>query len=71
MGYAIALFPISTLLASAMAVRKVVEAILRDGSTQSLSEEIMTFGQFNELIDLKAFLQLMDGTSMPNQGGKR
>jgi 2-methylisocitrate lyase-like PEP mutase family enzyme len=71
MGYAIALFPISTLLASAMAVRKVVEAILRDGSTQSLSGEIMTFGQFNELIGLKAFFQLMDGASMPNQGGKR
>jgi len=71
MGYAIALFPISTLLASAMAVRKVVETILRDGSTQSLSGEIMTFGQFNELIGLEAFFQLMDGAPMPNQGGKR
>jgi 2-methylisocitrate lyase-like PEP mutase family enzyme len=71
MGYAIVLFPISTLLGSAMAVRKVVEAILRDGSTQSLSGEIMTFGQFNELIGLKAFFQLMDGAPMPNQGGKR
>ncbi|HSO62338.1 MAG TPA: isocitrate lyase/PEP mutase family protein [Desulfobacterales bacterium] len=71
MGYAIALFPISTLLASAMAVRKVVEAILRDGSTHSLSGEIMTFGQFNELIGLETFFQLMDGAPMPNQGGKR
>ena len=71
MGYAIALFPISILLAAAKAVRKVAETILRDGSTQFLSEEIMTFEQFNELIGLKAFSQLIDGASMPNQGGIR
>ncbi len=71
MGYAIALFPISTLLASAQAVYKVVETILRQGSTQSLSGELMTFGPFNELIGLKEYSQLMEGATLSNPGGRQ
>ena len=71
MGYAVALFPISTLLAAAFAVRKSVEAILRDGGTQALSGELMRFGQFNELIGLEEYSQLMNGGRPPKEGGRR
>jgi 2-methylisocitrate lyase-like PEP mutase family enzyme len=71
MGYAVALFPISTLLASARAVRDVIGAILRDGGTQSVSGELMTFEPFNELIGLKEYSRLMESAHLPNQGGKQ
>jgi 2,3-dimethylmalate lyase len=55
MGYAVAQCPMSTLLASTLAVRKSVEALLRDGGTQALSGELMSFRHFNELIGLEEY----------------
>ena len=49
----------------------VVEAILRDGGTQALSGELMRFGQFNELIGLEEYSQLMNGGRPPKEGGRR
>lgn len=69
MGYALALFPISTLLAAAHAVRKAVASILQDGGTQNLQGELMTFGQFTDQIGLKEYAQLMGGSRNPHQGG--
>ncbi len=62
MGYAVALFPISTLLAAAYAARRVVTALLRDGGTSGLQHEMMSFEQFKDLIGLKAYARLMDAT---------
>ncbi|MCU0561656.1 MAG: isocitrate lyase/PEP mutase family protein [Desulfobacterales bacterium] len=71
MGYAVALFPISTLLAAAHAVRRLVATLLRDGGTHALSEEMMRFGQFTDLIGLKQYAEFMDRESIPPEGGRK
>ena len=59
-GFSIALFPISTLLAASRSVGKVARAIMTDGSTKSLSDEMMTFGEFNQVVDLERYLALQN-----------
>ena len=69
MGYAIALFPISTLFAAAHAVRRTVAALLRDGTTNAVRDSMFDFAQFNDLIGLSGYAALIGGKSNSLQGG--
>ncbi len=58
MGYAVALYPISGLLLAAKGLRRLAEAFKRDGSSGRLLAELMSFDEFNELIDVRSYLEL-------------
>lgn len=56
MGYAVAIYPISTLLTAARSVRRVVEAFKTEGTSLSRIDDMMNFREFNELIGVKDYL---------------
>jgi 2-methylisocitrate lyase-like PEP mutase family enzyme len=58
MGYRIALYPISALLLAAKKLTDLAAAFMREGGPQGLQDEMMDFGEFNDLIDLTAYLEL-------------
>ncbi|MEW6262020.1 MAG: oxaloacetate decarboxylase [Thermodesulfobacteriota bacterium] len=58
LGYAVALYPISALLAAAAAVRRTAEALKQQGSTAALAREMISFSEFNEIIGLDRYLAL-------------
>ncbi len=58
MGYAIAIYPISALLLVARKLRELSAAFLRHGTSADLTPQMMDFAEFNDLIDLKAYLEL-------------
>jgi carboxyvinyl-carboxyphosphonate phosphorylmutase len=60
LGYAIALFPISTLLAATQAVQKTVRALTEQGTTKGMEQGMADFSYFNELIGLKTYLEISD-----------
>ena len=55
LGYAIALYPSSTLFAAAESARAIAELLLRDGTTRNGLDRILEFGAFNELVGLSAW----------------
>lgn len=58
MGFAIAIYPISGLLLAARKLGDLASVFLRDGSSESMIPEMMNFGQFNELIDVRSYMKL-------------
>jgi 2,3-dimethylmalate lyase len=52
LGYRIVIFPISTLLAATKAVRAALAEIRTTGTPLRLMEELVPFGEFNEMIGL-------------------
>lgn len=58
MGYAIAIFPISTLLAAVHTVRKVVDELNSRGTAAGMADSMIDFSTFNELIGLEDYLAL-------------
>lgn len=56
LGYAVAIFPISTLLGAARTVQRIADALGRDGSSAALTEQMMTFEGFNDLIGVRDYL---------------
>lgn len=60
MGYAIAIFPISTLLAATHAVQNVVRALTEQGTTRDMEQDMAQFSYFNELIGLKTYLDIAE-----------
>lgn len=55
LGYAIALFPSSTLFAAARSAREIAGLLARDGTTRNGLDRIMEFGEFNEVVGLSAW----------------
>ena len=55
LGYAIALYPSSTLFAAARSAREIAELLERDGTTRNGLDRIMEFGEFNEVVGLAAW----------------
>jgi 2-methylisocitrate lyase-like PEP mutase family enzyme len=52
LGYAIALFPSSSLFAAARSAREVAEALAAEGTTAGILERLEPFGDVNDLLDL-------------------
>ena len=58
MGYRIALFPLSALFAATFAIKNVLSELKQTGSTQNGRKQMVTFGEFNNLVDLQRYMEL-------------
>lgn len=58
MGYRIALFPLSALFAATFAIQSVLSELKQTGSTQNGRKQMVTFGEFNNLVDLQRYMEL-------------
>ncbi|PWU82315.1 MAG: carboxyvinyl-carboxyphosphonate phosphorylmutase [Candidatus Nitrosopolaris wilkensis] len=58
MGYNIALFPLSALYASTFAIMKVFSELKKTGSTEHGRGMMVTFNEFNKLVDLQRYMEL-------------
>jgi methylisocitrate lyase len=63
LGYAIALYPSSTLFAAARSAREIAELLVRDGTTRNGLDRIMEFGEFNEVLGLSAWQEEEEGAA--------
>lgn len=52
-GYSVATFPLSAIYAAAHGVKVVMEALLKNGSTSSSTDKMITFTGFNSLVGLE------------------
>jgi 2-methylisocitrate lyase-like PEP mutase family enzyme len=60
LGYALALYPLSALLAATRAVREVLEGLRRDGTTLADAAGMATYAEFSEVVRLDHFRALDD-----------
>ncbi len=58
MGYRIAVFPLSGLYAAAFAIREVFTELRKTGTTKQGRKMMVTFKEFNKLVDLQRYLEL-------------
>ena len=58
LGFSIGVFPLSGLFASAFAMKKVFEELHRSGSTSREREKMITFEEFNRLVNLQKYIDL-------------
>ena len=58
MGYNVALFPLSALYASTYAILKVFSELKKTGTTEHGREMMVTFNEFNKLVDLQRYMEL-------------
>jgi 2,3-dimethylmalate lyase len=55
LGYAIALYPSSTLFAAARSAREIAEILKRDGTTRGELDRLLPFDELNEVVGLAAW----------------
>jgi 2-methylisocitrate lyase-like PEP mutase family enzyme len=69
LGYALALYPLSALLAATRAVREVLQGLRRDGTTLADAASMATYAEFSEVVRLDHFRALDDrfGTGDSNR----
>lgn len=65
MGYALALYPLSTLFAAARATREVLRGLKTNGNTFSDSARMLSYAEFSETVRLDQFLSLQDRFGPP------
>jgi 2,3-dimethylmalate lyase len=58
MGYNVALFPLSALYAATHAILKVFSELKKTGTTEHGREMMVTFNEFNKLVDLQRYMEL-------------
>ena len=58
LGFKIVVAPIETLMATALAVRELAEAMLRDGRVDHLSDRMVSFAELKELLGVADWLAL-------------
>jgi 2,3-dimethylmalate lyase len=58
LGFRIGVFPLSGLFASAFAMKQVYEELHRSGSTSKEREKMITFEEFNKLVNLQKYIDL-------------
>ncbi|HZD36740.1 MAG TPA: oxaloacetate decarboxylase [Nitrososphaeraceae archaeon] len=58
LGFRIGVFPLSGLFASAFAMKQVFEELYRTGSTAREREKMITFQEFNKLVNLQRYIDL-------------
>ena len=71
MGYAIALYPVSTLFASALAVQKIAAAMVEKGTSRPVWNDMMSFAEFNNVIGLHEFEALMENPCSLKKDGEQ
>ena len=60
MGYCLALYPLSTLFTATRAIQNVLEALKRDGTTESHAGQMATYAEFSDIVRLDHFRGLDD-----------
>ena len=60
LGYKIAVHPVSSLLVTGFAVRRLVETLLTEDRVDQLAEEMLTFASIKQLLGLDEILNLRD-----------
>lgn len=55
LGFAICMYPTTSLFAAALSAERIAEGLLRDGGSRGFIEELMAFGKLNELLGLSAW----------------
>jgi methylisocitrate lyase len=63
MGYKIVVASIDTILVTVRAVRELAEVFLRDGTTESLAEDMVPFAEIKELLGVEEYLSLRENLS--------
>ena len=58
LGYRIAVFPLSTLYGATYAMREVLTELKKTGSTKQTKKMMVTFKDFNRLVDLQKYMKL-------------
>jgi carboxyvinyl-carboxyphosphonate phosphorylmutase len=58
LGFRVGVFPLSGLFASAFAMKQVFEELYRTGSTSGEREKMITFEEFNKLVNLQRYIDL-------------
>ena len=58
MGYKIILYPLSILFANTFATMNILKELKRSGTTLKLKQKVVSFNQFNDLVDLPKFRKL-------------
>ena len=58
LGFRIGVFPLSGLFASAFGMKQVYEELHRSGSTSKQKEKMITFEDFNKLVNLQKYIDL-------------
>jgi carboxyvinyl-carboxyphosphonate phosphorylmutase len=58
LGYRIAVFPLSTLYSATYAMREVLTELKKTGSTKQTKKMMVTFKDFNRLVDLQKYMKL-------------
>ena len=57
-GFKIILYPLSVLFANAFATTQILQELKRAGTTAKLAKNVVTFDQFNDLVELPKFRNL-------------
>jgi 2-methylisocitrate lyase-like PEP mutase family enzyme len=65
MGYALALYPLSALLAATRAVSEVLDGLQREGTTSAGAGRMATYAEFSEVVRLPHFRSLDDRFGAP------
>ena len=60
MGFKFVVAPIETLLVSARAIELLAETFLRDGSSEARTEEMMSFEELKDVLELEKYLRLRE-----------
>ena len=58
MGFKIILYPLSVLFANTFATMNILKELKKTGTTTKLKNKVVSFDQFNELVELKKFRKL-------------
>lgn len=68
MGFNVILYPLSVLFASTFATMKILRELYEKNTTTRIKKELVTFDQFNELVDLGMFKKLETKYSKIQEG---
>ena len=58
MGYKIILYPLSVLFANTFATMNILKELKKTGTTTKFRNKVVSFDQFNDLVELKKFRKL-------------
>ena len=58
MGYKLVVFPLSALYSSTFAIKQTLQSLKKTGTTRELKNKMITFQEFNDLVNLSAYSKL-------------
>jgi len=71
MGYSVAIHPISSILATAGALDRLMAGLRADGDTRQGFDQMMTYQSLNALLGIERYHQMWDGTDGAHHGARQ